>query len=153
MRKRRARTLDEPFVSAKELAEMGFCEKRVLLAHLHGQRLTPVQRRSVDRGLRAHEQYRREGLAAVSTTATDRRCFVATELYGDAAWQTECLRRFRDEVLLGHHLGRSAVKIYYVISPGMCRLLAWLPWLRPAARGLVGMLVRIVDCTGRGGGS
>ena len=45
MKKRRSRTRNERLVSAKELAEMGFCEKRVLLAHLYGQQLTAEQRR------------------------------------------------------------------------------------------------------------
>ena len=64
MKKRRSRTRNERLVSAKELAEMGFCEKRVLLAHLYGQQLTAEQRRSVERGRLAHERYYREGLAA-----------------------------------------------------------------------------------------
>lgn len=144
MRKRRDRTQDERLVSAKELAEMGFCEKRVLLAHLHGQRLTLEQRRSVERGRRAHDQYYREGVAAASSTGVDRRCFVATCLYGDAAWQTETLRRFRDQVLLRYELGRWMVEAYYALAPGMCRLLAWLPWLQPPIRGLVGLFVRVV---------
>jgi hypothetical protein len=140
-------------VSAKELAEMGFCEKRVLLVHLHGQRLTLEQRRNVERGRRAHDQYYREGLAAASATSVDRRCFVATCLYGDTAWQTAALRRYRDEVLLRYHLGRWIVGAYYSLAPGMCRLLARLPWLQPPARALVGMLVCVVRNSVEGSGS
>lgn len=143
MRKRKDRAKGEPFVSAKELAEMGFCEKRVLLAHLHGQRLTPEQRRSAERGLQAHERYYREGLAAVSATGGDRRCFVATHLYGDAAWQTQMLRRFRDEVLLRHRFGSALVEAYYAVAPGVCRMLVRLPWLRLPMRALVAMLARL----------
>ena len=142
-KKRRDRTQDERFVSAKELAEMGFCEKRVLLTHLHGQRLTLEQLRSVARGRRAHDHYYREGLVATSATGADRRCFVATCLYGDSAWQTETLRRYRDEVLLLSRSGRWIVGAYYALAPGMCRLLAWLPGLLPPARALVGVLVRV----------
>ena len=144
MRKQRDRTQDERPLSAKDLAEMGFCEKRVLLAHLHGQHLTLEQRRSVERGRRAHDQYYREGLAAAASTGADRRCFVATCLYGDAAWQTEALRRFRDEVLLRSRLGRWIVEAYYALAPGICRLFAWLPWLQPPAGALVGVLVRVL---------
>lgn len=142
--KRHDGTQEERPVSAKELAEMGFCEKRVLLAHLHGQRLTLEQRRSVERGRRAHDQFYREGLAAASATGADRRCFVATCLYGDAAWQTETLRRFRDQVLLRHHLGRRMVESYYALAPGMCWLLVRLPWLQTPCRALLGMLIRVV---------
>jgi hypothetical protein len=153
MRKEQDRGQEEPPVSAKELAEMGFCEKRVLLAHLHGQRLTLAQRCSIDRGRQAHQQYYREGLAAVSATVADRRCFVATCLYGDAAWQTETLRRFRDEVLLRYQLGGWMVEAYYELAPGMSRLLAWQPWLQPPARALVRMLVRMVRRYVEGRGS
>lgn len=142
MRRRHDRTQDERPVSAKELAEMGFCEKRVLLAHLYGQRLTLEQRRSVERGRRAHDQYYREGVAAASATGADRRCFVATCLYGESAWQTEALRRYRDEVLLRRRPGRWIVAVFYAIAPGACRLLSWLPWLQFPARALVGLVVR-----------
>lgn len=50
-------------VSASELAEMGVCERRVLLAHHHGPRWTSTQRRAMRRGLRAHERFHRDGLA------------------------------------------------------------------------------------------
>ena len=59
---RRARRPD--VVSASELAEMGVCERRVLLAHRHGPRRTSAQRRAMRRGLRAHERFHRDGLAA-----------------------------------------------------------------------------------------
>jgi len=137
-------------VSAKDLAEMGFCEKRVLLSHLHGQRVTLAQRQSVERGRRAHEKYYREGLAAAAAPEPDRRCFVATCLYGDAAWQTEILRRYRDEVLLRHQLGRWIVDAYKLLAPGMCRLLVRSPWLRPPVRWLVGMLVWVARRSNEG---
>lgn len=143
MRKRPDQVRGERPVSAKDLAEMGFCEKRVLLAHLHGQRLTLEQRRSVERGRQAHERYYREGVAAASATGSDRRCFVATRLYGEAAWQTEALRRYRDEVLSRRGWSRYIVVAYYAIAPVVCRLLSWLPCLRSPARVLVGMAVRI----------
>lgn len=123
---------------------MGFCEKRVLFAHLHGQRLTLEQLRSVKRGRRAHERYYRMGVAAASAAGRDRRCFVATHLYGDAAWQTEALRRYRDEVLLRRRWGRWMVVAYYALAPGACWLLSRLRWLQPPARVLVGMVVSIV---------
>jgi len=144
MRRHRKQKRDPATVSATELAEMGFCEKRVLLAHLHGERLTSEQLRSVDRGRKAHDQFYREGLAAASATGADRRCFVATCLYGDAAWQTETLLRFRDQILVRYQLGHRMVAVYYALAPDMCRLLVWLPWLRPPARAIVGALVRVV---------
>jgi len=140
---RRSREQSERFVSAKDLAEMGFCEKRVLLAHKHGQRITPVQERRAERGRRAHEQYYLEGLAAAGGTSADRRCFVATCLFGERAWQTIVLRCYRDEVLLQARLGRRLVAAYYRFAPWGCRVLARASWLQPLARAVVGTLARL----------
>lgn len=123
---------------------MGFCEKRVLLAHRYGQRMTPEQQRSAAKGRRAHQQYYLEGLAAAAERGVDRRCFIATCLFGDEAWQTIVLRRYRDEVLMQRREGRLLVAAYYWVAPAMCRVLAWLPWIQPPARRLVGMLVSAV---------
>lgn len=50
-------------VSASELAEMGVCERRVLLAQRHGTWHTTAQEKAMRRGLRAHERFHRDGLA------------------------------------------------------------------------------------------
>jgi hypothetical protein len=141
---RRTRKQRERFVSAKDLAEMGFCEKRVLLAHRYGQRMTSEQQRRAARGQRAHQQYYFEGLAATAETGVDRRCFVATCLFGGEAWQTIALRRYRDEVLQRTQLGRLLVAAYYEVSPRMCCVLAGLPWIQRPVRTLVGMLASAV---------
>lgn len=143
VRLRRRRKQTDRFVSAKDLAEMGFCEKRVLLAHLHGQRMTPEQVRSAERGRRAHEQYYREGLMAAAS-GTDRRCFVAACLFGNEAWQVIMLRRYRDEVLLRRRIGRWVVAAYYWCAPRVCNVLIRLPWLQRPVRALIEVLVTAV---------
>ena len=64
MSKRRKEPRDE--VSATELAEMGFCEKRVQLAHIYGEQATSEQRKAMARGQVAHQRYLEEGLAATA---------------------------------------------------------------------------------------
>jgi hypothetical protein len=68
-------------VSASELAGMGVCERRVLLAHRHGPRRTLAQRRALRRGLRAHKRFHRDGLAA-NEGASGRRCPTAFASFG-----------------------------------------------------------------------
>ena len=53
-------------VAAKDLAEMGFCEKRVQLAHLHGERATPMQRMALARGQVAHHRVWAERVAGAA---------------------------------------------------------------------------------------
>ena len=117
MSKRRKELQDE--VSATELAEMGFCEKRVQLAHIYGEQSTSEQRKAMARGQAAHQRYFEEGLAATA----DRRCFVATFVFGPDARETQVLRAYRDAVLLQRRWGRVLVAVYYRIAPTGCRVL------------------------------
>lgn len=116
-------------VSAKELSEMGFCEKRVQLAHMYGEQVTPEQRKAMARGQVAHQRYLEDGLAATS----DRRCFVATCVFGSDARETKVLREYRDTVLLRRRWGRALVAVYYRVAPLGCRVMG--RW--PAAVGKV----------------
>ncbi len=110
-------------VAAKDLAEMGFCEKRVQLARLYGERVTPEQRKAMARGQVVHQRYWEEGVAATA----DRRCFVATFVFGPDASETKVLRAYRDSVLLRQCWGRALVAAYYRVAPMGCRIMARLP--------------------------
>lgn len=121
MSKRRKGLRDE--VSATELAEMGFCEKKMQLAHVYGERVTPEQRKAMARGQVAHQRYLEEGLAVTA----DRRCFVATFVFGPDARETQVLRAYRDAVLLRRRWGRALVAAYYRVAPSVCRIMEWSP--------------------------
>lgn len=144
MSRRRPGQRDE--VTAKELAEMGFCEMRVLLAHLHGEHTTSEQRRARARGLVAHQQYYEEGKAS-----GDRRCFIATCVFGPDAAETQVLRAYRDAVLLPRPWGRWLVRIYYRTAPGVCSFLDRSPAAAAAMRALLRKVAdrcRIAMCQG-----
>lgn len=130
---------EDETVSATELAEMGFCEQRMLLAHRYGLRSTHQQRSRQKSGLLAHEKYLHEGL---NSAASDSRCFVASCIFGPMATETNILRAYRDQVLLTRPWGHLAVKVYYCVAPSVCVLLR----RSPALRGIVGRwLTRLVD--------
>lgn len=141
MPRQRSARRDE--VSAKELAEMGFCEKRVQLAHLYGEQVTPEQRKAMDRGQMAHQRYLEDGLAATS----DRRCFVATFVFGSEAPETQVLRAYRDRVLLRRRWGRALVAAYYRVAPLGCRVMARWPVSVGAVR--CGLLFTVARCEKR----
>jgi len=136
MSKRRFGRRDE--VSAKDLAEMGFCEKRVQLAHLHGERVTPEQQEARTRGLVAHQRYLEDGMASVG----DRRCFVATCLFGGSARETHALRRYRDVVMLRSRWGRCFVHCYCSVGPTACWILDRSALLRSFTRRVLADLSR-----------
>lgn len=123
----------ETVVSATQLAEMGHCEMRMLLAHRLGDRTTPAQGQARARGDAAHTRYLAEGRAA-----QDRRCFIASQVLGPDAVETQVLRCYRDAVLLRHWWGRGLVQLYYRSAPRICRVLERWPGgaalLRPLLR-------------------
>jgi hypothetical protein len=58
------------------------------------------------------EQHNREG------------CYIATAVYGSYdAMEVIVLRRFRDEVLSKSFIGKSFIKIYYLLSPAVAKKL------------------------------
>jgi hypothetical protein len=124
-------------VSATELAEMGFCEKRVQLAHLYGDQATPEQLRAMARGHAAHREYLEEGLAATA----DRRCFVSTFVFGPDARETQVLRTYRDAVLLRQRWGRILVAAYYRVAPVGCRIMGQSPATAAGVRRLLRLVV------------
>ncbi|MFT4192104.1 MAG: hypothetical protein QM617_11365 [Comamonas sp.] len=124
-------------VSATDLAKMGFCEKQVQLAHLYGERTTAEQRKGMARGQAEHQRYLREGMAATA----DRRCFVATCVFGPDAAETQVLRTYRDAVLMRRHWGRWAVKAYYWTSPAVCRVLDRSPAMAACVRAVLRIVV------------
>lgn len=141
MRGRRSRT--ERAVSATQLAEMGYCEKRMLLAHRLGERTTLAQRQGRARGNEAHLRYFAQGAAA-----RDRRCFIASCVFGPEALETQQLRGYRDAVLLPRWWGRRLVSLYYRVAPSLCRLLERWPAAFPLTRTAV--LKLLVMCCSAG---
>lgn len=118
-------------VSASELAQMGVCERRVKFEHDCGRRRTHEQMRVMERGLRAHEEFYREG-----QDGGDSRCVVATLAFGEAP-ETCILRCFRDQVMRRRALGRRLIVVYYRLAPAACRFLNRRPRLLPVTRWLL----------------
>ncbi|WP_370452183.1 CFI-box-CTERM domain-containing protein [Dechloromonas sp. CZR5] len=138
MGKRSRRSADVRMVSASDLAQMGRCERLVVFEHLHGSRCTARQQRARARGLVEHEQFYREGLASAQADRKGR-CFIATCVFGEA-WQTEVLRRFRDEALRPSVWGRRVIRLYYRGAPGVCVVLRRLPTLQVPVRMVLGAI-------------
>jgi hypothetical protein len=139
MGKRSRRPVSGRMVSASDLAQMGRCERLMVLEHLHGSRRTAGQQRARARGLVEHEHFYREGLAVTALAARKGRCFIATCVFSDA-WQTEVLRRFRDEALRPSAWGRRVIRLYYRGAPSICVVLRRWPALRVPVRMVLGAM-------------
>ena len=116
---------DSP-IAASELAKLGYCEAKARFDQRHGELPTPLQLDRRREGNEAHRLFHRDAVA-YQNRASDRRCFVATYVFGAEAPETIALREFRDSVLIPTHWGCRAVRLYYAVSPGLCRIFPLIP--------------------------
>lgn len=105
-------------VSISDLAEMGFCERKAMLKARYGDRDTAVSAKRRKEGTRDHQRFDRQVTAHHNAeVGRDKRCFIATAVYGVSDPRTDELRQFRDEVLAKSRVGRCFVRLYYAASP------------------------------------
>ena len=132
------------FVSASELARMGYCERQVAFDASHGQRVTAGQERARGRGLKAHAAFYEESRRIAAASATKGRCFIATLVLGECD-DTRALRAFRDLYVRRSACGRWLVGTYYATSPALC---AWLGTRPRAIRPLRWLLKGLARAAG-----
>jgi len=125
-------------VSGSQLAKMGTCERLMRYEHLCGMRRSEEQALAIERGNAAHQLFHAEAVRSLrgadSPLPGKPWCFVATMIYGPDDPATELLRRFRDAKLRPTIVGRALVRLYYQLSPRLCRLMLRHPLLLPPAR-------------------
>ena len=142
MKRRSGRGPDCTVTRASDLAQMGRCERLVVLEAMHGTKRDAVQEAARKRGIAAHARFQTLGRQAASVSGRcarrqGDRCFIATLAFGDA-WQTDVLRDFRDAVLRRRPWGRRLVASYYRHGPHICRVLRRSPMLLRMTRCILG---------------
>jgi hypothetical protein len=132
------------YVSASELAQLGYCERKIAFDARYGRRTTRVQRAAQERGLHAHASFLRESERIAANSTRKGKCFVATMVLGDCP-ETRDLRAFRDLVLRRSAIGRQMIGAYYRLSPALC---AWLENRPVVCRAIGCFLVPIARIAG-----
>jgi hypothetical protein len=121
--------------SVTELAKMGKCERQVYLDHHHGED-TSLTAKFIKRGNQEHEQFNRQ------LSGKDKRCFIATAVFGIDAIETNILRQFRDMHLIPYSLGRMIISLYYSISPYIVIVIEKHPVLKIPIRAALRWFIR-----------
>lgn len=134
-------------ISATELAKLGLCELRL---HLDATRGQGIETQAIaQRKARGNVVHARALEAARQHPGhVDRRCFIATAVYGPDAPETVALRAWRDATLRTHGLGRAFIRGYYALSPAVARWIETRPWAVARVRGLLDVLVRYLRAGG-----
>lgn len=119
-------------VSASELSRMGVCERLVCFEAKYGKRVSRHQKQAINRGKREHEHFFHQAVRTAPSVETSFKkpwCFLATLAWSESAKETQTLRRFRDEILRMSRTGRWLIKVYYRMSPRICRTIEGKPVL------------------------
>jgi hypothetical protein len=122
-------------VSATELAKMGKCERQVYLDYHYGED-TSLTAEFIKRGNHEHEEFNRQ------LSGKDKRCFIATAVFGMDAIETNILRQFRDEHLMPYTYGRVFISLYYNISPYIVIVIEKYPALMIPIRRIMRWLIQ-----------
>ena len=129
----KSQTSSETTIAASQLADMGFCETKVFLKSTLGDRDTEQSAKLRGEGKAKHQAIHEAAVQHHNRrpSPVDKRCFIATAVYGVNDPRTDQLRRFRDERLMGTSAGRKLVGLYYWISPSIADFITEATWLRP----------------------
>lgn len=120
-----------PRVAVTDVVRITRCEQQTLLDGRFGETRDVETEQRRREGIRAHARFEHQN---------DRRCYVATAVFGPHAPETIRLRRWRDEVLAPRPWGRALIRAYYRVSPWCLRHLPG--WLSGPARAVLRLALR-----------
>jgi hypothetical protein len=117
----RSRDSDDDYISASDLAQLGFCERFVVLSARHGRQDPPDVSAARQRGTRAHDAFYEESRAIAQGPRPGGRrpCFLAQRVFQPGSRELAVLRQLRDEWLSRSVPGRWVVAAYDRISSAL----------------------------------
>ncbi len=124
-----------------EIVATVYCERKTVYDRRFGDARPLHVRSKAVRGTIDHLGFELESRAAM---AIDRRCFIASQVYGGNAPQTDFLRAWRDDVLLQRRGGRALVSFYYATSPFVVRAVDRFPALAHLIRKTLDRVLRLL---------
>ena len=126
-------------IAITDVVAIVYCERQAVLDRKIGRRRNADVETMAADGQRQHKTFEQIG-----RREQDRRCFVATAIYGADAPETQALRAWRDRRLMPSAAGRALVAIYYRLSPLALTYIAPLPGARTLIRRLLNSFCRRV---------
>jgi hypothetical protein len=107
----------------------------------NGVEVSEERKAALDKGTRMHEAFNE-----TLVNGQDKRCFIASHLYGIDDPRTNQLRAFRDRVLMPNRIGKWMVSVYYATSPFLVSLCRKNKLLDGLARSIVDRVVSLTKC-------
>ncbi|MCW5323659.1 hypothetical protein D5039_21690 [Verminephrobacter aporrectodeae subsp. tuberculatae] len=118
-----------------------YCEQKAVFDRERGDARPLDVRAKAAAGTFEHLRFQVEGQ---TRAALDRRCFIATAIYGPDAPETNFLRAWRDRVLMPATAGRLFARAYYATSPSLVPLLCRSRRAAAAVRAALNVLLAVL---------
>jgi len=128
--------------SITDIVATVYCEQKAVYDRERGDARPLDVRIKAATGTFEHLRFQVEGQ---TSQIVDKRCFIASQVYGGEAWQTNALRAWRDRTLMPRASGRAAVRLYYAVSPAIARVLASWPAAARLVRSVLDRIVLILE--------
>lgn len=126
-------------VSVTDIAGLGICEQQAVLDAQFGKARSAALNARAKSGIAAHAKFDRQ-----VRTVSDRRCFIASAVFGSDALETTTLRQFRDKILLPRKLGKALCRLYYAISPSLVPIINRSPRLAQMLRTALTLTINLI---------
>ena len=128
--------------SATQLAQLTRCEQQAVFDRLYGRTRSSQMRQRQKEGIAAHKAYEARVAAGERPRATP--CFIASATFGQDAFETWTLRRWRNARLSRSAAGRALIRAYERLSPSLARWLARHPAAAAPVRGMLRLLMSVL---------
>lgn len=136
-------------VAVTQLVNMTKCENQTLLNTVYKPKLANDVKQRQKEGISDHKKFEKlnnkyandsQRVISEMNKSSDRRCYVATAIFGNTSPETTVLRRWRDQTLSQYYAGRLFIQAYYKISPVLLRIMP--SWTKPITKSI---LIRFVQ--------
>lgn len=138
-------------IAVTQLINITKCENQTVLNTIYKPKLDKEIKERQKMGIKDHKKFENMNNKYSGDTArvvnemnktNDKRCYVATAVFGAYSPETLILRKWRDEKLKPILIGRLFIKIYYKLSPFLLRVLP--KWTNPLSRIILNNIIKVI---------
>lgn len=136
-------------IAVTQLINITKCENQTMLNLVYKPKQDKEMRARQKEGIQAHKQFENlnnkysnntEKVVHQMNKRSDKRCYIATAIFGNNSEETILLRKWRDENLSTNYLGKIFIKAYYKLSPYLLRVSP--SWMEPPMRKILNIFIK-----------
>lgn len=138
-------------IAVTHLINITKCENQTILNMIYKPKIDKEVKERQKMGIKDHKKFENLNNKYAGNTSkvveemnrsNDKRCYVATAIFGAYSSETILLRKWRDDKLRKTILGRLFIKLYYKISPLLLRILP--KWTSPMTKYILTKFIKII---------